>query len=1127
MKVLLVTALLVVAGGTAEAQSRAIAAQSPGHSLGDVIEHLKKKTGHEFIYRKDILDEKEIANVSLDDASLEETLEKVFRARGYDYEIVDNVVVLKKSAPRAVASAPQGRVRVQGVVKHADGTSLPGATVRIKGGRAGAAADENGKFEISFANDKNVVLVFSFVGMEEREIRYTGQKEMIVVLKEKPELVDDVIVIGYSARKTSELTGSVQHFRGDEVAGNTVGGNLMNALRGHTTGLQITGNEGRPGSDGDLLLRGLGTLYGVVDGESQKNVFPLIVIDGVITDYTSLSGVIAPSDVADITVLKDAASTAIYGSRAATGVIVITTKKGRPEEMTLSVNLNVGASVPHFGGLKTMTSPELLEFGKTTLRNWWKNNQQAQDAYPNEMEKFVDSYVQYIQDHYDLTKTTNWRDLLYRTGRSLEASLSLQGGGDKTRYYFSYNYLSEQGTRIGYELKRHMLRIRLDHDINRYLCLGTNISGAFSNPVSPTVSGSETSYHPWASPFNADGSLAYSIPNKTDFDLDAQDNANPLLDGKYNNAEQFSHHLSGSFYGTLKPLPWLSFTSTNTVTLSNSGANVYNDSRTYSGNNSWNQYSNGTLSISESSGRSFLTSNILRLQFSLGDDHLSGLIGQEWYERWGRSWGLSMYDQRVPGERNLGGFSKAGDKLLGNSLPSGSEVEAGSFSIFSEVHYTRARRYIASLSFRNDASTNFGKKKRNGNFYSASASWVASEEEFMRDQEWISHLKFRASYGTSGKEAGRDHLNYTLYSTGDGDMDNMYNYYSLHPVYQASYIAAIEQLGNERLSWETAHNLNVGVDVALFDERVQLSVDKYRRVNSDLIMEVTLSAANGVGRQYRNVGEMINSGVEVVLNTHNIKGDFNWSSNFTFSYNKNKLSKLDNGQLVRSGNPTLRVGENISSLKKIKVNGIDPETGKIRYERVDPDKVTLVNTIQEVITGNDDRSYVNVGLSRAPYWGGFTNTFSWKNWQLEVNTSYSFGYKVLNNLKKSVAYDGGWRNRNVYRLPSAWKVWGQPGDKADLPAPNTDPSLSLTEHDLYGESSLLYTRADHWRVSSIRLEYALPGRCKTWGFRDATVHFLMDNVYTFTSKEFAGYDPENTMNWAAPRRFILGFNFTF
>jgi TonB-linked SusC/RagA family outer membrane protein len=1090
--------------------------------MSEVITYLKKHTGYDFLYRKDLLDERELVDVSLKDASLEEALSAIFGSRELEYEIVNKVIVLKKATGRPAIATPQERVRVSGVIKGPDGQPLPGATVRVSGTTHGVAADAEGKFEISFVPVNGCTILVSFVGMEDRAIPYAGQKELNVTLQEKPELMEEIIIMGYSSRKVSEMTGSVQQFHGEQLTSLASGGNLMNALRGHTTGLQITGSTGRPGSDGSLLLRGLGTIYDVLLGNEQVNTSPLIVIDGVITNYSSLSGVIAPSDVADITILKDASSTAIYGSRAATGVIVVTTKKGSREQMTLSVSLRLGASVPSFGGLKYMTSPELIAYGKKAMGNWWENDPALKVAHPDKS-KYVEGSFKYMAETYDLTKTTNWRDLVYRTARVADASASVHGGNEKVRYYFSYNYINEQGTRIGYEMTRHMLRARLDFDLTSFLSVGANLSGAFNNEVTPQRAGAE-SFHPWLSPFDANGALVYSIPGETDFDRGSQHRVNVLIERAYNNNILTRQHLSGSFHGTVRPFSWLSFTSTNTVTLGNSNDNYYVDSRTYSGNSLQNSFANGNLSIGESRDRSFLTSNVLRFQHATGDHEISALVGQEWYERWSRQSTVYMHDQIIAGERNIGGFAKQGDKSF-SDIPTGTEAEAASFSIFSEAHYNYARRYIASVSFRRDGSTNFGKKNRYGNFYSIGASWVASEERFLRDDEVISNLKLRLSYGTSGKEAGRDYLNYTLYEPGEIEG----NYYHKHPHYPASYATGIAQLGNDRLSWETARNLNIGVDVGLFDQRVQLSVDKYRRVNTDLIMSVTLAAGHGVGAQYRNVGEMINDGVEVVLNTHNLKGKFNWHSNFTLSYNKNKLSKLDNGHLVRSGYPTLQVGDDISTLKRIKFAGVDPENGKPLYERVEEDgTITVHNSIANVNINDMERSKIYAGLSRAPLWGGFSNTFSWREWELSVNTAYAFRYQVLNPVKHGYVYGRAWINGNLFRVPSAWKIWEKKGDVADLPVVNANPALLRTEQDTDNESTLLYSNASHWRISSVRLDYAIPARWTArLGLRSAGLYFLLDNVYAFTAKDFAGRDPENPDGWAAPRRFIFGLNFNF
>lgn len=395
--------------------------------------------------------------------------------------------------------------------------------------------------------------------------------------------MDEVIIIGYSTRKVSEMTGAVQQFRGKEIAASAMGGNLMNALKGHTTGLQITGSKGRPGQDGDLLLRGLGTLYGNEDGSNNANSSPLIVIDGVITDYTSISGVVAASNIADITVLKDAASTAIYGSRAATGVIVVTTKKGLKDRMTVSLDAKLGVNTPNFGGLRYMNSKELYEFGEKTMLNWWNTDKYIQEEYAN-LDEFLRDQLGDLRDNFDMNQTTDWRDLAYRNGMSSDVALSFRGGGDKMQYYFSYNYFNEKGTQIGYELTRHLFKARMDFDVTDFLSFGVNMSGTFQKDVSPNGEFIELErMHPWLSPYNEDGTLKYNIPWWNDNGLDNVPLANYLLDNQYNDMTQLQNRLFGSFSGTLKPFKWMTLSSTNTFILTNTNGNDYLDSRTYGG----------------------------------------------------------------------------------------------------------------------------------------------------------------------------------------------------------------------------------------------------------------------------------------------------------------------------------------------------------------------------------------------------------------------------------------------------------------------------------------------------------------------------------------------------------------
>ncbi|MEG0797044.1 MAG: SusC/RagA family TonB-linked outer membrane protein, partial [Odoribacter sp.] len=878
--------------------------------------------------------------------------------------------------------------------------------------------------------------------------------------------------------------------------------------------LQITGSEGNPARNNSLLLRGLGTLY-------QGKQSPLIVIDGIVTDYTNLNSVVSVNDIEELTVLRDAASTSVYGSRAATGVIVVTTKKGNKNRSAVTVDMKFGLSDQNLGDLKYMTSKELLEDGKMGLTNWWNNNAKLQKKYPDR-EVFLRDTLGTLYRNFDVNRSTDWQDYQYQLGVTKSIGASISGGGDRMRYYLSYNYFDEKGTKINNNLTRNFLKARMDYDVTSFLSIGVNLSGTFSKYTSPN-SGSMEDYHPWLSPYNKNGKLRTSVPYWRAFTLYKTNKINPLLDNQYNNSITNNDNLIGSFSGTLRPFEWMTLTSVNTYTRACSNTNDYQDSQTYSGNYNSNNYSNGILNLTDSREQSFLTSNILHLQHYFGQHNLSGLIGQEFYEKHLRSSDISMYDQSVVGERNVGGFSKVGKKIQPSYVPGGNEYESGSFSVFAEANYNYSGKYMASASFRTDASTNFGKDNRYGKFYSVSGAWLISSEDFMQQQKLFSLLKLRLSYGTSGKEAGIDYLNYTLYAVGNDYED----YYREHPNNPSSYPAVIEQLGNDKLTWETAYTLNLGLDMGLWKDRIRLNMDFYRRLNSDLIMSVATPSAIGVGAQFRNVGEMLNKGIEFTLYTHTVKSEaFNWYTNFTFSYNKNELTHLYDGHFVNTDGRTFNEGDNIDELKKVKVTGVDPENGKPIYEKINEDGCfEYVNTLTAATAGNGELSYQNIGLGRAPYYGGFTNTFDYKNFELYVHMSYSLGYKAYSNLKSSYTDGRAWLMGNLYSVPSNLKIWQQAGDKADIPMVNSDPAYT---QNLYNTTSFGYMNAGHLRISQIRLSYRLPAQwLQPIRMQAVALSFACDNVCVITSRNFVGADPENMSGWAAPRRYVFGLNFTF
>ena len=1075
-------------------------------SLDEILLLMNEQTNISFGYQEGVIDKNQKFSLDVSGVPVEEALRILFKNSNYDFEYKDQrILIVLKSIPQTEAKKDR---TVKGVVLDQSGTPLPGTTVLLKGTTLGVATDVNGSYSLQIPQG-NQTLVFSLVGMKTQEIPYKGQIEINVTMEEDITEMDEVVVTGYSVRKVNELTGAAQQFHGKEVAQNMVNGDILSALKGHTTGLQISGSDGNPARNNSLLLRGVGTLY-------DSKQYPLIVIDGIVTDFTNINGVVAANDIEEITVLKDAASSAIYGSRAAMGVIVITTKKGQKSRQTTSVDMKFGLSVQNFGGLRYMTSEELLDYGKMSLTNWWNGNNSLQAKYPDR-NGFIRDTLSSLSQNFDLSHTTDWRDLQYQHGITKSIGVNISGGSERASYYLSYNYFDEKGTKIDNYLTRNFLKLRMDYDVTPFLTLGINLSGTFSKYESPN-SGSFEDYHPWLSPYDEDGKLKKSIPQWRRFAMYNVDLVNPLMDNQYNSSISHNDNLMGSFSGTLHPFSWMSFTSVNTYTRIYSNTNNYQDSRTYSGNYSNNNFSNGILDISDARDDSFLTSNILRMEYRFNDHNISGLLGQEYYERHSRSSNLSMYDQSVVGERNVGGFSKVGKKIQSSYVPDGSESESGSFSLFAEANYNYKGKYMASVSFRTDASTNFGKDNRYGKFYSISGAWLVSSEKFMQKQKALSFLKLRLSYGTSGKEAGIDYLNYTLYAIGKDYED----YYREHPLYPSSYPAV-----NDQLTWETAYTFNLGVDMGFLNDRIRLNADYYRRRNSDLIMSVATAAAIGVGAQYKNVGEMLNQGVELTLNTHTLKSPtFNWYTTFTFSHNKNELTKLYDGYFVDGEGRTFYEGDNIDMLKKVKVNGVDKETGKPIYERVNEDgTIEYVNTLTSATSGNGELSYQNIGLKRAPYYGGFTNTFQYKNFELYLHMTYSFGYKAYSSLKTSYTDGTAWLYNNMYKIPSGLKIWQKPGDDADIPMVNSDPSYT---QNLYGTTSFGYINSGHVRFSKIRLSYNFPEKwLRQIRIQHLSLSFTCDNVGVITSRNFIGADPENLGDWPAPRRYAFGLNFTF
>jgi TonB-linked SusC/RagA family outer membrane protein len=589
-----------------------------------------------------------------------------------------------------------------------------------------------------------------------------------------------------------------------------------------------------------------------------------------------------------------------------------------------------------------------------------------------------------------------------------------------------------------------------------------------------------------------------------------------------------------------KITPWLSIQSTNSGNLITNNLDSYKDPRTYRGR--WDGaasnriYVNGAISVNDTKTEYFLTSNQLTFNKSFGQHHFNALIGQEYSKTHMETIAADAYNTPYPGERNLAAFNNYGTwiNVLQGTTPTPSRiapVDKASFSLFGEGNYNYMQKYFGSVSLRRDASTNFGKLNRYGTFYSLSGAWLISSEQFMRNIKPIDHLKLRASYGTSGREAGADFLNFTVYQ------DNL-RYDNTN-----TFGSTIQRLGNDEITWETTYTANVGVDVGLWN-RININFDWYNRRSSGLIQTVQLPSYIGFPQQIRNVGELTNHGIEVMVSSQNIQSrDFEWTTDFNISFNKNKLTKIYGDSLIDpwTGSYYRYIGEDLNVLKAVIYAGVNADNGRPQFERVMPDgKITIVDSLPTVLA-DGIRSFKTVGSATPKFFGGITNTFRYKAITFSFLLNFVYGNTIMNQSLSNFLVPDSWQSGfNIVNPDETTKFWQGPGDTKARYSNFYDLAFNQRGSTSF-RSSLIYQDASYIRLRNVRLGYDLPlawiQRAK---FSTVHVYISADNLFVIKSNELFAADPEGAkigvtsaaftgtgVASAMPRRFGAGINLSF
>ncbi len=977
----------------------------------------------------------------------------------------------------SATSWASAQVRLTGTVVSAeDGQPVVGASVIVPGTKVGVVTDMDGKFSLTVPEGKKKLRVSS-IGMDPQEVPVKDNQR--IVLQSNSSALNEVVVVGYgSGQKLGTVVGSVTQVKADKIDNKPVP-NVLDALQGQVAGLNIFTNTGDPGdgsNDVTVNIRGLGSL--------NAGTTPLFVVDGTPANSDILR-MLNSNDIASVTVLKDASATSIYGSRAANGVIYITTKRGKSGKAQITFGQTIGWSSLARRISNPMNASELLD---------WQLKYGIID------QKYYDHYKQLGNDW-------DWQDYFFKDNAPMyQTNFSVQGGSDKVNYYTSASYYKENGLVPNSQLQRYTLRSNIDARPTNWFHYGLNLNVTYdkrhssnytkqaSNSLIGGVFGTMLYAPYWETPYNEDGSPKDVIPGANRYSVYYEEAKNPT----YNNNLQ----TNSSAFVEITPLKGLKFKSQLGVeageqrTTSITYFSYKNDASVSGKRESFSRYSLWTMT------------NTAEYSFQLADlHHFTVLLGQEGIKQ--QSDGFSAL-KTGNGDDRLMMFNNGTSVTAGDVTDSYDKYEYLSF--FGRLDYSFNDKYFFNFTARNDQSSRFGKENRGAWFYSGGLMWNAKKEHFLQDVDWISGLQFRASVGSTGNSAigNYDHLATTGTTQYAG---------------QTGWIVGVP--GNEQLGWEKVVQTNVGVNISFLD-RFIIDFAWYNRATSNMLMTIPVQYTTGFTTNEENMGSMRNRGVELTLSADVVKTrDFKLNLHANISHNNQKITKLFYGLQewpMLSYNTSYIVGSSTNFFMPIYA-GVDKENGKPMWYKKGFKGGLQHEFNSETMTEEFDRISLSQDTGKklnAPTYGGFGLTASWKGLTLNADFSYVLGKYLYNNdyyFENNPAQFGG---MGLNQSKDVLNSWEKPGDITD--EPSVKEMRQFDTHSLENASFL--------RLKNLTLSYDLP---KSWlaatkfvkGFR---ITLTGRNLFTVT--KYRGADPEINANvtygaYPSTRQFSVGGEITF
>lgn len=959
MKMIVLFLFVFISGvfaGNANSQETKVSISKNNKPIREILGEIERQTDYLFVYSEKEVDVNQRKTVNVSQQRVADVLSSLFRSTNVGYAMEGHNIMLM--AKTTQTDAAQQKRHITGVVKDIKGETIIGANIMIKGTGTGVSTNIDGEFSIEAAAGDE--LIVSFIGYLTQTIKIDSQKTLNIKLLEDTKTLEEVVVVGYTVQTKSAVTGSVAVVKADKLKDvNTL--EVGSMLQGKVSGVYVSGSSGEPGHASKIRIRGKGTL--------NSSVSPLWVVDGVIVgEDPGLN----PNEIDNISVLKDGSATALYGSRAANGVIVVTTKRGEYDANKYSVSINAGVSLLSTGRLEMMNSQELYDYQKSRNNQSW--------------------FTEELLKH-----NTDWFKEASKPGLYTNANITYTGSSGRMRSFVMADYYREEGAIKDFTLDRFTFRSNNDVKFTDRFTMSTKISGSLSRTDSQQRSVYNTYlYLPWDFPYNEDG----SIRSGQEQDWRGRDGINDMYDLQWNWSRSKKLTVDGTINFNYQITDWLRFESNNYIRYISNRSESYTDKRSRSG-----QSDKGSLSNSNSLLTKQFTNQMIRFEKSFGKHKVNALGAYEYTRH--------FYESTSAEGRGIQPGREILDVTTGIKSIGGYKDAIATQSALFNANYDYDNRYMGQVSYRMDESSCFGKNNRMGHFFTVSGGWNIQNETFFESlRESVNQLKVRVSYGSLGNTPGAYYGHYPLYSS------MMYND-------EVAYFPS--QMGNADLSWEKCYTTNIGIDARFFD-RFGVTIDLYNKNTSDLLYYAPLPNISGYTGQYKNVGAINNKGLEISLNADVIRtSKFQWTSDFNIGFNRNRVTELYGGKPELKGLKRLEEGRDMDEWYLREWAGVDPANGSPLWYTTDENgKRTTTDSYNKA-----DRVYC--GSAAPKFTGGWMNSFSYKGFTLTANFDFVYGNLLYNQSRELLDSDGAYADYNSMKLKSGWKRWEKEGDIATHP----------------------------------------------------------------------------------------------